>query len=75
MPSIPTVEHQDGSELRDERLPWVADEFECQQCRHVWVAVRAMGADYTTLECPECGAFDSDFYEPPNEWHPAPTEH
>lgn len=75
MPSIHIVEHYDGSGLRDERIPWTADEVECQQCGNVWVAVRPMGADYTTLECPACCAFDSDFYEPPNEFNPAPTAH
>lgn len=68
-----TDTHCDGSDLRDERLEWTADNVECVQCGFVWVAVRAVGSDFLALECSHCGAFDSDLHE--GDWNDAIVIH
>jgi putative FmdB family regulatory protein len=30
-------------------------EYRCRRCQHVWEAIRPMGDEGETLECPECG--------------------
>jgi hypothetical protein len=71
MSSLRTFEHYDASDLRDERFQWTSEQLEFRHCGFIWVAVYAVGADFLHFECKECGAFDSEVYEPQNtaEFH------
>lgn len=44
----------------DDRVPWGSMLAECLDCGRQWVAVYAYGTDTSRLECPECGAFNSE---------------
>ena len=53
-----------GIGRHDDLLPMCVEDIECQHCGNVWTAFYPIGCGSDKLECPKCGAFDSDYYEP-----------
>lgn len=54
------VEHFADGPLPEQREIWTHTSVLCVECRHRWEAVRPLGTDFNSLECPRCGIFDSD---------------
>ncbi len=65
------ITHDHTTGLPEDREPWTDDKVKCLGCGYRWIAVRMLASDVESLECPECGAFDSEFVgETPGEVAP-----
>jgi hypothetical protein len=52
-----------GNGLSEDRDLWTMEDMGCEKCGHRWTAGRSLGIDHRKLQCPFCGAQDSNLEE------------